>query len=66
MLVHCALGMSRSVLAVSAWLIRNGHTTQEALAHVGRVRPERVTRPYIAISLELYEDYRRRLKAGAD
>ena len=55
--VYCALGMSRSVLAVCAWLIRNGSTTQEALEVLDRARPERVTRPYIAISLELYEDY---------
>jgi len=55
--VHCALGMSRSVLAVGAWMILNGCTKKEALARIDQVRPERVQRPYIDISLNLYEDY---------
>lgn len=58
-LVHCALGMSRSVLAICAWLIRRGHTVQESLAIIDLARPERVTRSYITVSLELYEDYLR-------
>ena len=61
-LVHCALGMSRSVLAICAWLMRNGRTAQHALEVLDRARPDRVTRPYIAISLELYEDYLRRIE----
>ncbi len=55
--VHCALGMSRSVMALAAVLIRNGMTPDEALAAIDRVRPERVRRPYIRISLSLYEDW---------
>ena len=62
--VYCALGMSRSVLAVCAWLIRNGSTIQQALDVLDRARPERVTRPYIAISLELYEDHLRGMAIG--
>lgn len=58
-LVHCALGMSRSVLVVAAWLMRCGHTAEDALKIVDRARPERVRRPYIEISLQLYEDYLR-------
>jgi len=55
--IHCALGMSRSVLAVSALLISQGATTAEALDIVGRARPEKINRPYISIALELYENY---------
>ncbi len=56
-LVHCALGMSRSVLVVAAWLIRCGHTAEDALKIIDQVRPERVRRPYIEISLQLYDEY---------
>ncbi len=55
--VHCALGMSRSVLAVCAYLIKQGHSIEYALRKVDLCRPERVTRPYIPISLELYQEY---------
>ena len=58
-LVHCALGMSRSVLVVAAWLMRCGNTAEGALEIVDQARPERVRRPYIEISLQLYEDYLR-------
>lgn len=55
--VHCALGMSRSVMAVAAWMIRQGMSADEALAVIDRARPERVRRPYIRIALGLYEDW---------
>lgn len=57
--VHCALGMSRSVLAVCAWLMRNGHSADDAFAIVSRARPERVARPYMTIALNLYADFLR-------
>jgi protein-tyrosine phosphatase len=56
--IHCALGMSRSVMAAAAWMIRNGMTGDQALAAIDRVRPERVRRPYIRIALLLYENWR--------
>jgi hypothetical protein len=55
--VHCALGMSRSVLAVCAWMMRGGLSQSEALARIDRIRPERVRRPYMGIALDLYADY---------
>ncbi|WP_020590530.1 phosphatase PAP2/dual specificity phosphatase family protein [Kiloniella laminariae] len=55
--VHCALGMSRSVLAICAFLIRQGYSPAEAMALVDEKRPERVRRPYMMISLELYRTY---------
>ncbi len=56
--VHCALGLSRSVLAVCAWLMLRGHSAEEALAVIDRARPERVRRPYMNISLDLLSEYR--------
>lgn len=55
--VHCALGMSRSVLAACAWLMRKGKSKAEAVEIVNRARPERVTRPYMDIALDLYAQY---------
>ena len=49
--------MSRSVMALAAWMIRSGMAANEALAAIDRVRPERVHRPYIRIALGLYEDW---------
>ncbi len=64
-LVHCALGMSRSVLAACAWLMHKGHTAHEAMAIVDGVRPARVTRSYMNIALDLYQEYlERRARAG--
>ena len=55
--VHCALGMSRSAMAVAAWMIRGGMSADEALAAIDRARPERVRRLYIRIALALYEGW---------
>jgi predicted protein tyrosine phosphatase len=55
--VHCALGLSRSVLAVSAWLMYRGCSYEEAEAVMRRVRPGYVRAPYMRITLELYEAY---------
>ncbi|MCZ4281286.1 dual specificity protein phosphatase family protein [Kiloniella laminariae] len=62
--VHCALGMSRSVLAISAYLIQQGYSVEEALSLMDEKRPNRVRRPYIRIALELYRDYQAKGKSG--
>lgn len=55
--VHCALGMSRSVLAVCAWMMHRGMTADQALAAIDRVRPIRIRRPYMRIALDLYAEW---------
>ena len=62
--VHCALGMSRSVLGVSAWMMRRGMTADRALAAIDRVRPARVHRPYMRIALDLYAQYLAEQQSG--
>lgn len=55
--VHCALGLSRSVLLVSAWLLYLGYTPKEAEAMVAKVRPAYVTSPYMNVALDIYQNY---------
>ncbi|MCG8490630.1 MAG: dual specificity protein phosphatase family protein, partial [Sneathiellales bacterium] len=65
--VHCALGMSRSILASAAWLMTRGHSKEEALAMIDKTRPERSHRPYMMIALDLFENrLRQQLKEGTN
>ena len=64
--VYCALGMSRSALALCAWMIRRGKSKEEALELIDRARPERVRRPYIAIALDLFENHLRTMAPAGD
>ncbi len=40
-LVHCALGLSRSTVLIAAWLLRHGHvhSAEQAMAHMRNSRP---------------------------
>lgn len=60
-LVCCALGFSRSALAVAAWLLHGGRATAPAgaIAQIRRARPSVVLR---ADQLELLEKFARRTK----
>ena len=55
--VHCALGLSRSVLLVSAWLIFKGYSLEETEDEIAKVRPNYVKSDYMHITLELYQKY---------
>lgn len=53
-LIFCALGMSRSVLAACAWLIDKGHSADEAAIIVGSARSTKLVNLYMVAALRLY------------
>jgi len=55
--VHCALGLSRSVLLASAWLLFNGCSIEEAQEEIDKIRPDYVKSPYMMITLKMYQEY---------
>ncbi len=55
--VHCALGLSRSVLLACAWLLFNGYSLKEVQKEIAKVRPEYIKSPYMQITLEIYWQY---------
>jgi len=55
--VHCTLGLSRSVLLTSAWLLFNGYSLEEAQEEIAKIRPNAVKSPYMQITLEIYQKY---------
>ncbi|NKQ40000.1 MAG: hypothetical protein HF962_00300 [Sulfurovum sp.] len=55
--VHCTLGLSRSVLLVSAWLIYQGCDIEDAQKEIAKVRPRYVKSPYMDITLKMYKEY---------
>ena len=55
--IHCTLGLSRSVLLVSAWLLYTGHTVEEVEKRIGDIRPQYIKSPYMGITLNMYKEY---------
>ena len=60
--VHCALGLSRSVLVISAWLLYTGHSRDEVEEIMNEIRPTYVKSEYMGIALGIYEEYMDLLK----
>ncbi|RLA63531.1 MAG: hypothetical protein DRQ78_06805 [Epsilonproteobacteria bacterium] len=55
--VHCALGLSRSVLVLSAWLLYKGKTVEEVEKTMIKIRPLYVKSAYMSINLEMYKTW---------
>jgi membrane-associated phospholipid phosphatase len=52
--IHCALGLSRSILVIWAWMIFNGKTDKQIEAHLTKIRPRYVQSKYMKINIDLY------------
>ncbi len=59
MLIHCALGYSRSALVAAAWLLQTGHcaTPAQAVACVRMARPRIVLPPASLALLDLFHQH---------
>lgn len=55
--VHCALGLSRSVLLISAWLLYQKYTLAEIDELIANIRPNYIKSEYMKINLEIYQNY---------
>lgn len=55
--IHCTLGLSRSILLASAWLIFKGYSIEEVDKIVEHLYPRSVKSPYMHITLEIYQKY---------
>ncbi|WP_324172061.1 phosphatase PAP2 family protein [Sulfurimonas sp.] len=55
--VHCALGLSRSVLLISAWLLYQKYTLEEVDELIANIRPNYIKSEYMKINLEIYQNY---------
>ena len=55
--IHCALGLSRSILLLSAWLLYQGKKLEEIHQQLEIIRPEYIKSPYMNITLEIYINF---------
>jgi protein-tyrosine phosphatase/membrane-associated phospholipid phosphatase len=55
--VHCALGLSRSILVCWAWMMFNGKSDEEIINHLTEVRPRFVQSQYMQINVDLYREF---------
>ncbi len=55
--IHCTLGMSRSILAISSYLLYKKKSINEVNEIMNKLRPIYVKSKYMSINLELYEKF---------
>ena len=60
--VHCALGLSRSVLVASAWLLYKGYDDKTIDVLLQEIRPGAIKSAYMHIALALYKEHLQTLK----
>jgi hypothetical protein len=53
--IHCALGLARSVMVISAWMLYRGYTMEEIDERMKMIRPMVVKSKYIHVALNLYQ-----------
>lgn len=53
--VHCALGLSRSVMAIGAWMVYRGYSMEEIDERMKTIRPMAVKSKYVHVALNLYQ-----------
>jgi len=55
--IHCALGLSRSILVCWAWMIFKGKSDDEIIHHLTEIRPRFVQSKYMQINVDLYRQF---------
>ena len=55
--LHCALGLSRSVMAISAWMFYRGYTMEQIEERLATIRPAYVKSKYVYVALNLYQSH---------
>ena len=56
-LIICKLGVSRSVIAAAAWLVKKGLDMQQVWRLLNKAQPLCTNKSYMKISLQLYKQY---------
>lgn len=62
--VHCALGLSRSVMAISAWMLYRGYTMEQVEDRLHLLRPAYVKSKYFYVALGLYQGHLEALRVS--
>lgn len=55
--IHCALGLSRSVMVIGAWMLYQGYTLEEFNQRMHKIRPDYVKSAYLIVALTLYREF---------
>lgn len=53
--IHCALGLSRSVMAIGAWMLYRGYTMEQIEERLNSIRSAYVKSKYVYVALNLYQ-----------